>query len=287
VLAAWARALERRRIPSGRCHGPIHAVTHEPVGQPARRTVVLVHGLYGSATSWSPVLVAGLTDAGCRVVAVDRPGHGFSARCPAADGGDGERCGPTPQATMIREALVDGGVRPDVVVGHSWGAAVALCWALDAPEGLAGIVSAAGYLMPSWSGIPPLYRSERAPTYVWPLAQVVAPLVARRSFAGAAPAHVLDALRVEMLPSRLAANFEDYRILGHELLPRVDEFPGLAVPAEVLTGDHDRTLNAVAHSHDFCERVPSARLTVIPGAGHYLPETHPSSVVAAVRRLLG
>ncbi len=59
------------------------------------------------------------------------------------------------------------------------------------------------------------------------------------------------------------------------------------MPAEVLTGDHDRTLNAQAHSHGFCARVPSARLTVIPGAGHYLPETHPTAVVAAVKRLCG
>jgi pimeloyl-ACP methyl ester carboxylesterase len=242
--------------------------------------------MYGSATSWSPVLVAGLTAAGYRVVAVDRPGHGFSARCPGTDGPDARRCGPTPQATTIRGSLAAGGVRPEVVVGHSWGAAVALCWALDAPEGLAGLVSVAGYLVPSGSGIPPLYRSERAPTYVWPLAQVVAPIVARRSFAGPAPAHVLEALRVEMLPSRLAANFEDYRILGHELLPRVDEYAGLAVPAEVLTGDRDRTLDAEAHSQAFCAMVPSARLTVVPGAGHYLPETHPSAVVKAVQRLL-
>jgi len=244
---------------------------------------VLVHGMYGSATAWSPVLVAGLTDAGCRVVAVDRPGHGWSARCPAGDAA----CGPTPQATMIRESLAAGGVRADVVVGHSWGAAVALCWALDAPDGLAGIVSCAGYLMPSWSGIPPIYRAEQAPRFVWPLAQVVAPIVARRSFEGPPPAHVVDALRVEMLPSRLAANFEDYRILGRELLPRVGEFPSLAVPAEVLTGDRDRSLDARAHSRAFCDLVPSSRLTVIPGAAHNLPESHPAAVVAAVRRLAG
>jgi pimeloyl-ACP methyl ester carboxylesterase len=290
VLAAWARAVERRLAPTGRGFGPIHAVVHEPepgaARGPARGTAVLVHGMYGSATSWSPVLVGGLTGAGIRVVAVDRPGHGWSARCPTTPNG-GHPCGPTPQATQIRDALEAGGVQADVVVGHSWGAAVALCWALDAPDDLAGIVSVAGYLVPSRSGIPPLYRSQRAPAFVWPLAQVVAPLVARRSFDGPAPGHVLEALRVEMLPNRLAANFEDYRILGRELLPRVGEFPALPVPAEVVTGDRDRTLNVVAHSHGFCERVPSARLTVVPGAGHALPETHPSAVVAAVRRILG
>jgi len=284
VLAVWARALERRRAPTGRRFGSIHAVVHEPATVPARRTVVLLHGMYGSATSWSPRLVTGLTDLRYRVVAVDRPGHGWSDRCPD---GAAVPCGPTPQATQIREALREGGVAPDVVVGHSWGAAVALCWALDAPDGLAGIVSVAGYLVPSWSWIPPLYRSAHAHAYVWPLARVVGPLVARRAFDGRPPAHVLASLAVEMLPDRLAANFEDYRILGRELLPRVDEFPGLRVPVEVLTGDRDGTLNATAHSRGFVERVPSARLTVIPGAGHALPETHPSAVLAAVRRIAG
>jgi pimeloyl-ACP methyl ester carboxylesterase len=297
VLGACARAIEARRTPAGRFFGPVHAVVHEPAagrsgdppaasraGGPAgdAPTVVLVHGMYGAATSWSPVLVDALRAEGCRVVAVDRPGHGFSARC-AADGGP---CGPTPQATTIREALAAGGVRADVVVGHSWGAAVALCWALDDPPA-AGIVSVAGYLVPSRSWVPPLYRSRRAHAVVWPVAQVAAPLVARRLFEGPPPRHVRDALTVAMLPSRLAANFEDYRILGHELLPRVGEYAGLRVPAEVVTGDRDRTLNATAHSRAFCDRVPSARLTVVPGAGHALPETHPEAVVAAVRRIAG
>ena len=92
MLTAWAHAVERRLAPTGRRFGSIHAVVHDPdddparggpSGGPARRTAVLVHGMYGSATTWSPVLVAGLTGAGYRVVAVDRPGHGWSARCPA------------------------------------------------------------------------------------------------------------------------------------------------------------------------------------------------------------
>jgi pimeloyl-ACP methyl ester carboxylesterase len=286
MLAAYARAIEARRSPPGRFFGPVeaavHAVVHEPPGGRPARTIVLVHGMYGAATSWSPALVAGLVADGGRVVAVDRPGHGYSARCPA----DEPRCGPTPQATAIREALAAGGIRPDVVVGHSWGAAVALCWALDAPP-TAGIVSVAGYLVPSRSWVPPLYRSRRAHAFVWPVAQVAAPLVARRLFEGPPPPHVRDALTVAMLPSRLAANFEDYRILGHELLPRLGEYASLRVPAEVLTGDRDRTLNATAHSRGFCERVPSARLTIVPGAGHALPETHPEAVVAAVRRIAG
>src|SRR5215207_6400676 len=69
VLTAWARAVERRLTPTGRCFGSVHAVVHDPDdgtsvgtsdgagGGPARRTAVLVHGMYGSATTWSPVLV--------------------------------------------------------------------------------------------------------------------------------------------------------------------------------------------------------------------------------------
>ena len=40
------------------------------------------------------------------------------------------------------------GVEKPIVVGHSWGAAVALAWALDAPDDVSGVVSVSGATMP-------------------------------------------------------------------------------------------------------------------------------------------
>ena len=40
-------------------------------------------------------------------------------------------------------------VGAQVVVGHSWGTLVALAWALQAPQEIAGLVLASGYYYPS------------------------------------------------------------------------------------------------------------------------------------------
>ena len=71
------------------------------------------------------------------VIAFDRPGLGFSGRPAAA---------PTSvwrlQAALLRGALARLGVARATLVGHSFGGAVALAWALEAPETVAGLLLA-------------------------------------------------------------------------------------------------------------------------------------------------
>ena len=43
------------------------------------------------------------------------------------------------------------GAEKPILVGHSWGASVALAWALDAPDEVSGVVAASGAMMP-WGG---------------------------------------------------------------------------------------------------------------------------------------
>ena len=75
-------------------------------------------------------------------VAMDRPGSGFSGR-PAT----GENS-PQAQAAVLRAAAAELGLERPLLVGHSFGAAVALAWALDAPDDVAAVVTLGGYVLP-------------------------------------------------------------------------------------------------------------------------------------------
>lgn len=93
--------------------------------------VVFIHGLMSSRLTWS-----GISDRlapECRVIAVDLPGHGRSGE-PAGDYSLGAH------AAAVRDLVVDLGLGPVTLVGHSYGGGVALQFAYLFPGSVARLV---------------------------------------------------------------------------------------------------------------------------------------------------
>jgi pimeloyl-ACP methyl ester carboxylesterase len=100
-------------------------------GPEAARPILLVHGLASNARIWD--LLAPLLATDFRVAALDQRGHGRSDK--PDDGYD--------MATIageLAQAIAGLGWRRPLVVGHSWGASVALRLAADMPDLPGGIV---------------------------------------------------------------------------------------------------------------------------------------------------
>ena len=98
----------------------LHYVDDGPAAAPP---VVLIHGNPGFLTDFDPARAA-LRRAGYRVVAFDRPGHGYSARPHPG------RYTVEAQARLLHDLLARLGVARPVLVGHSWGTTLALVYAL-------------------------------------------------------------------------------------------------------------------------------------------------------------
>lgn len=116
--------------------------------QAALPPILLLHGLASSSHIWDFVAPL-LAERGYLVIALDQRGHGESAK--PHDGYD--------FATIIADAAATIGalelVRP-IVVGHSWGAMVALQYAATFPEQVMALVLVDGAinqfsLRPGWS----------------------------------------------------------------------------------------------------------------------------------------
>lgn len=92
------------------------AATTAPTSAADAGTVVLLHGLMGSAESWHRIIPL-LVDRGHRVLALDLPGHGLSPRDPALTI-------PSAAASVVEtvRALAPGA--PVHAIGHSYGAVV-------------------------------------------------------------------------------------------------------------------------------------------------------------------
>lgn len=67
---------------------------------------------------------------------------------------------------------------------------------------------------------------------------------------------------------------------------RAERLPRITAPTLVLHGEHD-PLIPVAAAHDLARRIPGARLEIIPGWGHDLPEPLWPRLAAEVARTAG
>jgi pimeloyl-ACP methyl ester carboxylesterase len=74
----------------------------------------------------------------------------------------------------------------------------------------------------------------------------------------------------------------------NQLRPHVVEmekrYDTLNLPIEIVHGEADDTVPIAVHSGPLSDRLDSATLTIVDGAGHMPHHTHPDAVLAAVDR---
>jgi len=220
-------------------------------------------------------------------VAIDRPGSGFSDRAPTGDNA------PQAQAAILRAAAAELGLERPILVGHSFGAAVALAWALDAPGEVAAVVTLGGYVLPL-GGPPPwvvaVMRSRTALRAVGRIgrSRLGRPLVdaaLRRAFhPGAVPeryARLAPALALD--DSRLISDGADRKSAEAGLRALLPRYATLDVPVVVVVGDQDLMVPP-SSSIALHDALPHSELVRLPGAGHMPQFTAPDAVLAAVDR---
>ena len=105
--------------------------------------VVLLHGNVVTAEDFISSEVLDLIAKRHRVIAFDRPGFGYSDRPHGSAWSAGT------QADLIRDAFAVLGINRPIVLGHSWGAAVALALGLNHPDAVRGLVLLSGYYYPT------------------------------------------------------------------------------------------------------------------------------------------
>jgi magnesium chelatase accessory protein len=253
---------------------PGHAHGRAPV-------LLLLHGTGGALHSWRDF--APLFAPQFDVIAVDLPGHGFTATPPAA------RMSLPGMARALADLLIRLGVQPQAVIGHSAGAAIAARMALDgliAPRALVGLNAA----MLPLHGLPGLVFA--------PMARLLAGAsFVPRLFAWRAQ----DAAAVERLVSRTGSTIDTAGLAlyarlvsnpGHvagalammanwDLEPLLADLPRL-VPAPLLVvGANDATLPPDQATR-VAARVPGAQVLRLPGLGHLAHEEQPQTVARAI-----
>ena len=126
--------------------------------------LVLLHGAGGSTRDFTFSFVDRLKDR-YRVIVFDRPGLGFSDRASDRYGGatNPEAESPSEQAILLQAAAAKLGAERPVVLGHSYGGAVALAWAVERPDNIAALVTVSGASHPWPGNLSPYYSLTASP----------------------------------------------------------------------------------------------------------------------------
>lgn len=293
---------DRREVAAEAAHPPLGQIV-EVEGRRVHALVsgsgpdlVLIHGASGNLRDMAFDLVDRLDDR-YRVIAFDRPGLGYSDPVdPRVDDAFGTRADSlAAQARLLQAAAAKLGAERPVVLGHSFGGAVAMAWALERPDDIAALVDVAGATMPWESGLGTLYKVNGTAfggAVVPPLITAFATeqVVEETVEAVFAPNPVPEGY-ADFVGPRLAIRRDSLRVNARQvtgLLEQVTEmrgrYPSIDLPVEIVHGVADTIVPLEVHSARLAELIPGANLTVLENVGHMPHHVTPEVVVAAIDR---
>jgi pimeloyl-ACP methyl ester carboxylesterase len=262
-------------------------------GEPAQAAhqdipIVLIHGAGCNLEDMR--LALGDRLAGRRVISIDRPGHGWSER----SGRQGSS--PEYQAAMLLQVLDRIGVDRAIVVGHSWGGALALRLALDHPQRVSGLVLLAPPLYPLFRGVTWFYELMATPflggliahTMLLPVGLVFIGVGFWGAFLPQLPPRLYlkrAGTLLSLRPKTFLASSRDIADLKINIPPQAARYASLAVPTTIVTGNRDLIVAPRQHAMAFARAVPAAKLVVLPGIGHMLHHAAAERVVAEIEKM--
>lgn len=256
-------------------------VHYQEAGDPEEPVIILIHGFLSSTFVWSKVFLE-IAAAGYRVIAPDLLGYGYSDKPRNFD------YTIESQSRMIARLLERLGINNAILIGSSYGGAIAATIALNEPElveklALVGAVSnnePKRYLM---------MRLVRSPL----IGDIVSPLLASsRRLVRARMKRIYDRHKWDLDEYRIDARYIPLRAAAtHRAIIRTArnwdanrisrDAHLIKHPTLLLWGDKDPDV-PLRYGEELQQRIPNARLLVFRDCGHHPQEEYPEAFTEAV-----
>ncbi|MEH6519885.1 alpha/beta fold hydrolase [Sulfitobacter sp.] len=255
--------------------------THTHLYEGAERRALAVHCTLGHSGAWRGVAAALKDD--LSLLAFDLPSHGKS--------GVWDRSGNVHDvATDMARGLIEG---PMDLIGHSFGATIALRIAVESPE----LVRSLTLIEPVYFAAVLVDEPELLEEYKRENAAMDAAFASgdEREAARVFNRDWGDGTPWDLLPERMKDHMTrlihyvpaSSAFLHHDSAGLLDagRMERASMPTVLIEGDKSPPMSAkVAASLQ--KRLPNIERVVVEGAGHMLPITHPGAVVGPIQALL-
>ncbi len=262
----------------------VHLFDRGPKDAGPFRTIVMIHGASGNLREMAFAFAKKLPD-DIRMLAIDRPGHGYTERIDMR--GDADL---GVQARMIAETMAARGIDRAVILAHSLGGAVAMRLALDHPERVSALVLLAPVTHPWPGGVTWYYDVASLPVIGPVFSSAIAPIAGYFTVDKAIegiflpappPPGYRDAIGAGLVlrPQSFRANALDVALLLPQITEQSKRYGLLKMPVLIMTADEDTVVSPTIHSAGTKRDVPQTRLVWIHGAGHAPHQTRPDIVI--------
>jgi pimeloyl-ACP methyl ester carboxylesterase len=252
--------------------------------------IVMIHGLGGTLWNYTYALVEKLSGE-FRVIAVDRPGSGYSVRP------DDAPARLSAQADTLAKFTRALGLKQPLLVGHSLGGALSLAIALDHPD-CAGALVLIAPLTHAQDDVPepfrglvinsPAIRKIIAWTLAIPMAIRNAPKLLKIVFGpDAVPADypTRGGGLLGLRPKSFYNTSSDAVAVMEDVPGMVKRYGGLTIPLGMLFAKGDLILDYRRHGEAMKQKCPALDLVLLDEHGHMLPVTAPDSTADLIRRV--
>lgn len=254
------------------------------------RPIVFLHGLGGQLHHFRHTLFERLSG-DFRLIALDRPGSGYSVRAAAGTGRLSE------QAEVVARFIDALGLEKPLIVGHSLGGAVALATALEHGDKISGLALLSP-LTHLEDAVPPAFRLMYIPS-PWRRRLIANTVGVPRSLKHAnqtldfvfGPQKAPEDYAIEagglvgLRPSHLLASLDDFMAIEHDLGRLEARYEELAMPVGVMFGTADRVINYERNGLALQGRIAGLDLELINGMGHMPQFAQPDRVEVFIRRM--
>ncbi len=253
--------------------------------------LVFIHGASGNLLDQTGAFREPL-EGRAEMLFVDRPGHGYSER------GGPENALPSGQADAIAKLMEKRSIEKAVIIGHSFGGAIAAAFGVRHPEKTAGLLFLAPASHPWPGGIDWYYHVATTPVIGWLFNHaVVVPLGLRRLERG-----TLNVFRPNPRPLDYVAktgpslvlrprafynNATDFKLLHKYLTANAPHYSEISAPTVIITGDKDEIVWEHLHSRGLARDIRGSELIMVRGVGHKPDYLATDVAIAAMEKIAG
>jgi len=267
----------------------LHFVDTGNPSEKEKPAIVFIHGAGGNLNDPMPIYKKEL-ESEFRLVFVDRPGQGYSKSFEGSD----KVTSQTDSVALLLDKL---DIDKAIVVGHSFGGALASAFGVLYPEKTAGLVLLAPVTHPWHTGVDWHYDLGNTPVIGWLFSRTLAPVAGYFIYPGAIKRLFLpdqqprdyedsSATKLALIPENFHANARDIARVHMHVEDFQNRYREIKTPVHIFHGDRDDIVSLQIHSIDGLSKdIPHSKLFVLEGTGHKPDYVASDQIARSIREI--
>lgn len=250
----------------------LHYVDTGEVANKTRPAIIFIHGAGGNLQDPMPIYREPLEDK-FRVIFLDRPGQGYSESFENSND-------VAVQTRSIAKLMDELSIEKAIVVGHSFGGALASAFGVLYPEKTAGLILLAPVTHPWHTGVDWHYDLGNTPILGWLFSYTLAPVAGHYIYPNAIKRLFLpnempsdykqtSATKLALIPANFHSNAKDVARVNSHVEKFQHRYKEITAPTHIYHGDADDIVSLQIHSIDGLSKdIKHSKLFVLEGVGH-------------------